>query len=251
MALPLEHTLETARQKVLLRCGMNQQASHNANIQPIVDEYIRSAHHMFFHEVEWTSLRSSEEVTLITDQNEYDFPDASDIGQLTAIYVLDTSGVPYDLAAEPTPQDRYNAGTDASRPLWFRLIDKAIEVYPVPDITEYPTLVIEYTLRESALANDSDRLQVDSDLVITQASADMRGHLRLPGVQELQAQALRMLDRIKSQNTAGAVISLYGYPRMALYGNRYEPPSRQYNYANADNYYSRQVVDQRGFLLGG
>jgi hypothetical protein len=155
------------------------------------------------------------------------------------------------LFSEPDQTQRWGVGDEAARPVWYRYIDGAITIYPTPDIANYPTMTIEYTKRESTLAQDTSRLQVDSTLVVTQAAADMKIHLGQPGAKELQAQAAYLLRSIKAQNAPGALISLHGYPRLAQYGTRYEPPSRQYNYTNADTSYEHQIVDQRGFLLGG
>lgn len=251
MALPLEDTLETARQKVLLRCGMAQQGSHNANLQPVIDEFIRAAHHMFFHEVEWQALRSRKEITLIDGQQEYDFPDESDIGLLTDLYVVDNDDSPYGLEQSPTPSSRWNWSDTASRPVWYEILDQAIRIYPKPDITEYPTLVISYLARESTLSEDTDRLQVDSDLVVQQATVDAKLHLHLPGTKQLQDQVAYLLRSIKAQHASGVVINLAGYPRRALYGSRYEPPHRNYNWAGSDTYYEREYVDQHGRLTGG
>jgi len=250
MTLPLQDTLETARYKVLLRCGMAQQGSHNANIQPVVDEFVRSAHHLFFHEVDWLSLKNRGTVALINDQTEYDFPDAANIGQISRIYCVDTDGTPYELYPAPTPVERNNAGTDKSRPTWYEILDGGINLYPPTDADVYPTLYFDYVERESTLATDTARLQIDSELVVLQATADTKVFLAQPGAKEFQDKAVYLLRKIKAQNASGESFNLGGYARPALYGTRHGPNAKGYNYATG-GYYTREVVDQRGRLVGG
>lgn len=246
MTLPLNDTLETARYKVLLRCGMAQQSSHNPNIQPVIDDFIRSAHHQFFNELDWIALKQRGTITLINDQTAYDFPDETNVGLINRIWCVDTDGVPYEIYPEPTAEQRYSVGSDAARPVFYEVRDGGINFFPATDADTYPTVYFEYVERESSLAQDSDRLQIDSELVVLKATAAARTFLGMPGAKECMDEAAYLLRQIKAKNASGESASIATYPRPRLYSSRYAQQNRQYNYAGGG---ATSFIDQRGRLI--
>jgi len=244
MSLPLENTLEEARQEVLVRIGMAESAAHNASIHGRVDSAIRRAHKLYFAKVQWQQNRSREDITLTTDVNEYDFPDSMSIGKISCIYVEQDNGRPSHLGEGTTSQIRYSLSRSSGRPRYFEFLDKNIAIYPAPT-DEWTNLVVDFQRREPELYNASERLVVDSELVVAQATVYMKLSLGMPGVGEEQSivsdyfnavRALQVSDRNYTTTT----------PSRRNYGSRWNRRSSPGNYlSNAST--NDGYVDQEGY----
>ena len=246
MPMPLEMTLEDARIEVMLRIGMSSVAAHNATIQPLVDSAIRRAHRMYYHEVEWQGSRRRGEFGLIPDQHIYDFPDATEVGQIGEVWAENDDERPTRLEAGTTPHLRERLSRSSGRPQFYEFVDREIHIYPAPDAS-WETVHYDYQVREPGLTADTERLIVDSELVVMQAVVFMRIHLGQPGVNEEQAITERYARRIKAQQASGRPVHGAEYPQRALYGSRWQRTAYNYNYRSSPALLGG-YVDQLGYL---
>lgn len=234
MTLPLEITLGEARRKVLLRAGVAESSAHNENLQPIIDEYIRDAHSYYFQSAQWFSIHKRTSIALEASVQDYDWPDDVAPGRISSLHAESTDDDrPRYLEPAPTPLDRYDASEGTSEtPRYYEYIDGVIRIWPVlSNIDTYDTLVIDYDEREADLVSDSDRFQVDSNLVVLRATVDVKVHLSLPGIRASETRLAQMEQRVLPKQNNRKSVQMGAHARPALYYNRYARGTRRnYNY---------------------
>jgi len=229
MTMPLELTVAQAREKVLLRAGVAQSASHNVQLLRITDEFVRSAHTMHYYACDWLAARREGEVALIADQAVYDWPDTVLTGQLNKLWVEYEDGRPVELEGEPDVYTRHYRG-EPGMPQYFRFMDAQITLTPPPD-DRFVKLKFQYTAAP-VLNDDSDRLVVDSELVVQQATVLLMLHLGLQGASQHQAMLERYRKQIIGQQANMGKVDMTDYCDAPLYYRKIRGSDR---------------VDQRGY----
>ncbi len=246
MTLPLGLTLEEVRRKVLLRCGMTNQAQHNANSQAVVDEFIRAAHREYYFKADWQAGRKRLSIAVTQGVATYDWPDETEPGQIHDVYVVNDDDAPFGIDPAPDRWERWWRDKDG-RPRFYELVDGGITLYPTPD-ENYPELIIGYMEREPDLVADSERMLVDSEVVVQLATGFMMEHWQLPGATRRIDEARRLGDKMVAQH---AKQERWGF------GDYVDPPlhTSRNRWRNTLGYGQRgphgSPVDQRGYMWGG
>lgn len=250
MTLPLEKTLSQVRDDVLERLFMAESAAHNQSIHRQVEQAIRRAHRKYYFAVEWQGIRRRGEFELSEGVREYDFPDTTEIGQIGEVWVEDEDSRPCVLQQGSTPYMRHATEQRDSTPRFYEFIDGGITIYPAPD-SNWTTLGFDYQLREPPLVSDSERMVVDSELVIQQSVIYMKSVLGLPGVPEDKVELREYLMEIKSQQAQYRQVQGASYGLRPQYAQRWQRCASNYNYKSAS--YGRmgnRNVDQQGYARG-
>jgi hypothetical protein len=222
MTLPLEKTLGEVRENVMIRGGIAESAAHNANLQRVVDSFIRDAHHYYYSNNAFPFNKGRASLTLSEGVQEYDWPDDVEPGSISEVRLAGTGATSYKLYPMPSPSEReaVYANGAAGKPRYYEYMDGGITVYPAPS-SAYTTIDFIYQPRETQLVADSDRLQVDSNLVMLRATISLLIHRSKPGVGERQRDLGMMEQALLSRNNNRKSINLADGPETPLYGSRY------------------------------
>ena len=233
MTMPIELTVTQAREKVLLRAGVAQSAAHNVQLLRITDEFIRTAHAMHYYACDWLAARREMEIAVIADQAAYDWPDTVLVGQLNKLWIEYEDGRPVELDSEPDVYERhYTGGT--GMPRFYRFMDGQITLYPAPG-DQFTKIKILYTAAPT-LNDSSDRLVVDSELVVQQATVLLMLHLGLQGASQYQSMLERYRLQIIGQQANLGKVNMTQFRDAPLYYRKR---------------YGSTRVDQQGYYRGG
>ena len=212
MTLSMSPTLAEVRRAVAIRLNFGSQAD-NPEMRDLVVQYVQSAAAELLTRHTWIENLISLEAPLIDGQTLYDFPDNIDPGRIERIIVLDVDGNELPLEADIQPHERslYLADPDLKDlPLRYRFIDQQIEILPRPDVTNYPTWIIEGYQRQGKPVEDGDTIPVDEEALIRFATAKLKAHLNQRDAGAAQRDAELYLETIRPLQSEPSNIQVGG-----------------------------------------
>ncbi len=214
MALSLTPTLQETREEVLTRNGYATSGNKAANVQALVDSFVRAAQRELFVRMNWTMNQKRATLPLIQGQQQYDWPDDVEPGDIRTITVTHTNGHEYDVGMGLRTNERDASRTDGvvdeGRPVLATYVDKMIEFWPAPS-AEYLIATIDYSIGSSVLVDDADRLVVDGEACIQLATMKFKRHLGIDVARDDVATFERYLTDLQSRQSTGEGFQLGGH----------------------------------------
>lgn len=212
MALPLQPTLSEIRAATLTRCGIASSGNIPRNISDIIDEKIRSAQIQIYELYPWLANYVSRTTDLIADTKDYDVPDDTDPGHIDFISVRRISdGKLYPLEPGIRPgETNLFVNSSASLPTRYAFIDQMIHIEPVPDVTLYDVLVLQYFQVPGQFVEDTERAVVDGEALKTFAEILVKEHFGGQDTDKLRADLGRYLERKRTRQSDGGGFQMGG-----------------------------------------
>lgn len=214
MALSLTPSLQETREEVLTRNGYATSGNKAANVQALVDSFIRAAQRELFVRMNWTMNQKRTSITFITGQQLYDWPDDLEPGDIRTITVVHENGREYDVKMGLRTNERDSSRTagvvDEGRPVLATYVDKMLEFWPAPS-SHYLTATIDYSLGSAALVDDAQRLVVDGEACIQLATMKFKRHLGLDVQPADVATFERYLVDLQARQSTGEGFQLGGH----------------------------------------
>jgi len=174
MSQPLPPTLSAIRRSVAVRCGLSQATDINSRHRELIDEFIRKAQREIFLRASWARLRQTASIPLITGQVDYDIPDATYVGGIITLEVVNLNNTNQQLTYDDSRDLQAYENDAPTQPQWWRIVNDNIRILPQPDATQFPSLYIEYELGVVDPVNDQDRIVVDGEAVVQLATISMK-----------------------------------------------------------------------------
>jgi len=208
MSLPAPMTLAEVRDGVFTACTINMDGDRGARALKLVDRYINRAQEELSRKA-WLRLRGSSDITLETDETEYDFPDDMDSGRIMDIMVRSATTLKWTRLHPDPSQPMRNAGIlgGASRPLAYWFDEGAIHITPKPDILAWDRLQVRGFRPVYRLVNAEDLVGVDGEALIQRAEILVRprmGKIVTPDM--LQSHLAYVRDIASDQSEGGSVM---------------------------------------------
>lgn len=217
MALALTPTLQETRQDVLVRTGYATSGNKAAAVQGVVDSFIRAAQRELYVRMNWTMNQKRISIPLVTGQQEYDWPDDLEPGDIRTITVVHSNGHEYDVQMGLRTHERDSARTDGvvqnTRPILATYVDRIIELWPAPS-DDYVSLTVDYQLGMTALTDEQDRLVVDGEACTQLATMKFKRHLGLDVQNADVATFERYLNDLSARQSTGEGFQIGGHQSM-------------------------------------
>jgi hypothetical protein len=229
VVLPAAKTLAEIRQAVGIRLGMGQQVGQSTALHPMLDEHIRTACSLLQREAEWAVLDTILDEDTATGQRLYDIPDRMHPGDIREVSVVDVDGREHSVHSGVAIHERnaYGGEEQAALPLRWEMEQGAIALYPMPDAERYPTLRIRGQALGYEPYHDSDRVLVDSQAVILQATVLAKQHFDLPNPAAEAAVLGRHLVNLRAAQSDGETIQIGPEPSRRYPSQRARPTHRR------------------------
>lgn len=215
MALSVSPSLQELRQSVAIRLNMGVQASTSTALHPQLDEYIRQAFHLLVRDAYWVILQTTVEIALQDKIHEYDVPDGIDVGDIQEVTVKNIKNFEFPLfsgieyyernAFDINRGDKDNVG---QLPLRWVVEDKLFKIFPAPDATQYPTLIIRGRALPRAPYKNDDRSFIDGEAHIAQAVVSLKRHYNMPGADNDDVVLQKHLINIRAAQSDGETIQI-------------------------------------------
>lgn len=177
MSQPLPPTLSALRRSVAVRCGLAQGTDINARHRELIDEFIRKAQREVFLRASWSRLRRTTVIPLVTGQVDYDIPDATYVGGIIALEVVNLNNTNSPLTYDDSRDLQVYENADPTQPQWWRVVNDNIRILPKPNAADFPSLYMEYELGLVDPVNDQDRIVCDGEAVVQLATLSMKTHM--------------------------------------------------------------------------
>lgn len=201
MALPVELTLDEARQEVLLGIGVSNKPSEVPNLLPQIDFRIRQAQTLIYNDADWVPLDLSVQIPITEGQDVYDWPDDAAPGKVDRVIAARTDTDPirvHTLTPGIIPEMR-NFVSSNGNPTHYTYQDRVIKIFPIPD-EKWGFLQLDYIQRLEPLVNANDRLSIDSTAVVLKAIILQKVQQRQSGVPELAADLIKYIKQLQRNN---------------------------------------------------
>jgi hypothetical protein len=197
MSLPLLPTLEEIRESVVVRSGLANSGSLPARQQRWLDEEIRRAHREIYVAYSWLRRTAMVQIPLSAGVTKYDLPNVFNLGGIHRVGLLADDGKIHELRYDSLTDIRNQFREDGKPRYWYVSsgVSPATQVPPLPvapDIylellpaptTDWPTLVIEGTLRDYAPTANTDRVAIDGEAIIQLVTIRYKEYMGIGGDQ--------------------------------------------------------------------
>jgi hypothetical protein len=217
MALPLSSTFQDVRRRLAVRLELGAQAETSASVRELLSEYLRSAFHILVRDADWAILVVRREIALVNAQHAYDVPDDIDVGNISQITVQNTENREYPLHPGVNSYERSAFRVDrggsvdenaASLPLRWLVENGVLSLYPAPDTSTYPTMVIYGKALPREPRENGDRANVDDEALLLGAEVIGKGAMGKPGKPEAIALYERHLRNLRAAQSDGEIIQI-------------------------------------------
>ncbi len=201
MSQPLPPTLSAIRRSVAVRCGLAQATDVNARHRELIDEFIRKAQREIFLRASWARLRRTASIPLVTGQVDYDIPDATYVGGIITLEVVNLSNNNTQLTYDDSRDLQAYENAEPTQPQWWRVVNDNLRILPQPNAADFPALYMEYELGLVDPVNDQDRVVCDGEAVVQLAVLSLKAHLGTFGDTSVdKATFLQYLKDMRSYN---------------------------------------------------
>jgi hypothetical protein len=217
MALPLASTFQDLRRRLAVRLELGKQAETNATVRDLLSEYLRTAFHLLVREADWAILVVRRTMSLTNAEHTYDVPDDIEVGGIHQISVLNTSNHEYPLQPGVSSYERSayridrggETDTDqASLPLRWTVENGNLVIYPAPDTSTYPTLVIYGKARPRTPFENDDRANVDDEALLLGAEVVGKEAMGKSGARNAARMYERHLRNLRAAQSDGELVQI-------------------------------------------
>lgn len=233
MTLAAPPTLADLRTSVAVRLGFGPQAAQSEAQVGLLDEWIRRAARELFLEAPWVSLRLRIEIPLTTNVSIYDIPDGFEVGNIDRVILVSEDGREQELGAGVRPYERSLwAESQATMPQRYEFIDGEMRLYPKPDATRFPTLLIEGKSTSPDPRQPDDLVPLDDEAVIQWAVAIGKKHLGTADAAVADRDARLYVARVRPTQSDGSSIQIGGH-----FSRKFLMSTRRTRAADRDRYF--------------
>lgn len=190
----------------VIEAGMDPTPALSMNVRPLVKAAIKREYERLYDEFDWPFLRVTEDVLTQAGQRYYDVPDTINFDRIERVdYQWGDRWTPLDRGIDTTHYNTYNSDEgERSDPLlrwdikWTGSATQ-VEIWPIPATDNMP---IRFTgIRNMApLVNDSDRCDLDDQMVAMFAAAELLARKNAPEAQLKQQKAVERYRLIRGRS---------------------------------------------------
>lgn len=207
-------TLETLRDRLRKRLGYSSAGASAGALQPILDDFLKTAQDTLYWMAEWTRLRRYETRQLGVGQYLYDYPATANRDRITAISISredeDQWSPPL---TEGFPPERYTTQAQQRAPCAFQRYEQiefdaqADQIYDVR---------VFYIKELDRFEQNGDRASIDDTMIFTVALGDAKAHYRQPDAKLYTDARDALLIKLKGKNWGRSRFSPYDWAEEPL-----------------------------------
>jgi hypothetical protein len=191
-------TLETLRNRLRMRLGYSAAGASAGALQPILDDFLKSAQDTLYMMAEWTRMRRYTDGTLGVGQYLYDYPPLANRDRLGAIVVARDGTTDWSAPLrEGFPPERYRHQANQRQPAAYQRYAQ-IEFDAQAD--QIYAVRVFYIRELDRFEQNSDRASIDDSMIFTVALGNAKAHYRHPDAKIYADERDALLLKVKAKN---------------------------------------------------
>lgn len=224
--MPNTATLATLLVDLRAELGQSLSSSQATQIEPAHRVKLQRVQRALWHDFNWPHLRAKRDIAMAAGQRLYDLPTDMQLEKIERVEVKWSGDwLPVERGISSDDLSAYDSDTDErSDPIlrWDTAEDGQFEVWPVPSANA--TQTIRFTgIRDLAdFIEDNDSCDIDRDLLVLTAAADLAKDKDDAARFETRARAL--YAKLKGNSTFGAARTVANFAEQPTRGRWPQPP---------------------------
>lgn len=190
----------------VIEAGMDPSPALSTNIRPLVKMAIQREYERIYDEFDWPFLRVHQDVLTQAGQRYYDVPSEMDMERIERVdYYWGDRWHPLDRGVYPEQYNVYNSDEDVRSEPMFRWDIKwtgsaeQVEMWPIPVSNDQ---IVRFTgiRKKVALIADSDRCDLDDQMIVLFAAAELLARKNSPEAQLKQQKAVERYRLVRGRS---------------------------------------------------